>query len=225
MLGDSMRRRRAGGRSGKRSSGSERGGAGRAVRLTGIAVGSVLAAFALGYGIATFVVFPPAEEAGDTVAVPGLAGESLDEARQQIEAAGLQPGEILEIPHPDRPRNSVLAQDPIPGQRLRPGASVAFAVSAGSPAVRVPDLIGFPESTARGVLERAGFEVEATEEEDDAPAGRVIAIQPSPGTAQNLPARVLLLISTGPPEPADTLPGEDTVDVGAPDVPIIPPRR
>ena len=101
---------------------------------------------------------------------------------------------------------TVTAQAPLPGQQLRAGAVVRLAVSAGRPRVVVPDVVGFSRERATDLLGRLGFEVGATDEQSTETKGRVIGVDPPPGSEHELPARVTIVVSTGPPAlPVDTL--------------------
>lgn len=230
MLGDSIRRRR-----GRRPPGSAQDAWEEQRREQGtsggddgpgwprrLALGAALLVvfFGIGWLVATRVLYPPIDAGGDHVAAPDVSGLPVDEARIRLESAGLRLGEMVDLPHPEAPAGRVVAQTPLAGQGLRPGASVDVGVSAGAPRLRIPDLVGFPGETARRVLEAAGAEVTARQSEDPAPQGRVLAIDPEPGTEHELPLAVTLVVSTGPPP--DSL-GLDSLGVRVP-VPVIPPR-
>jgi eukaryotic-like serine/threonine-protein kinase len=218
-LGDSMRRRRglteAGTRPAKRPR-PEREGPHFPWRgwLIAGAVASVLA-FLGGYLFATRVLFPPIQEfADDGIPVPDLAGQSVADARRALAALGLEIGDVVEIPHPRASAGSIIAQSPIARQHLRPGAEVRLALSAGARRIAVPDVVGLPPDRARSLLQRLGFQVDHRDEPADVPAGQVIRIEPGAGTELGLPARVLLVVSTGSPflvEPDTTFPGGDTI--------------
>jgi beta-lactam-binding protein with PASTA domain len=207
ILGDSIRRR-----SGRRARprDASRTGLGPRVRLALITVASAIAGFFGAYLFATFVLYPPSEALGEAIEVPDLVGMSVDEAREMLRGAGLAIDDEVPIPDSDRTRGLIVAQSPLGGQALRPGAGVRLAVSAGPPRLRVPNLLGFEEATAVAVLERAGFHVERSREIADEPEGRVARIQPAPGSEQEIPATIVLIISTGPPDQVT----EDTAGVG-----------
>ncbi|HEX6558401.1 MAG TPA: PASTA domain-containing protein, partial [Longimicrobiales bacterium] len=119
--------------------------------------------------------------------------------------------------HPSRPRGVIIAQSPLPGQQLRTAGAVRLAISAGKPRVAVPNVIGFTLERATSVLASIGFQVEPREEQSDQPAGTVIRVSPPAGTELITPARVTLVISSGPPPaPPDTAPvPPDTLAVSA----------
>ncbi|MEN8375818.1 MAG: PASTA domain-containing protein [Gemmatimonadota bacterium] len=180
------------------------------MRLAGIVGGAAIVAFAAAYLFASFVLYPPAEAFGLSVEVPDLYDATAAEARELVRGAGLTVGETVEVADPAAKEGRVVAQSPLPGQALRPGGEVRLAISAGPARVRIPNLLGFEEGAAVAVLERAGFHVERSHEIDDEPAGRIARMQPAPGTERELPATVVLVVSSGPPGavPEDTAAGD-----------------
>lgn len=205
MLGDSVRRRQARKPRRTRPDAPPR----RRVRWKFWAplVLAVLALpFAIGYAIAVFMIFPAPEVHGLGIPVPDMVGLRLAQAETAARGAGLGGVQAIALPHPARPEGVVTAQAPLPGQQLRAGAIVRLAVSAGRPRVVVPDIVGFSQERATDLLGRLGFEVAATEEQNTEMKGRVIRVDPAPGSEHELPARVTITVSTGPPElPVDTL--------------------
>lgn len=164
-----------------------------------VLLGAAFLPFLIGYLFAERVIFPPPEIVGEGVPVPPLRGSSEAEARQALTAAGLGELLITRLPHPDLAEGEIIAQSPLAGQQLRPGAAVRVAVSSGVPRVLVPDVFGFHVDRATGLLDRLGFTVLRTDMESEAPAGRVLEIVPGPGTRLPLPSEVTLTVSTGPP--------------------------
>ncbi|HEX7052078.1 MAG TPA: PASTA domain-containing protein [Longimicrobiales bacterium] len=226
MLGDSIRRRHRLPR--------QRGPAPTAptLRWSRWILGTILAlplCFGVGYAFAVFIVFPvPEETGGDTVAVPRLIGDDRTEAETALKAAGLVLGEVMSLPHRREPTGTVLAQAPLPGQRLRPGSAVRLAVSSGRQRVVVPDVVGLPVAEATAFAERIGFTVNRREEEAPGRAGMVLGIRPPPGTAHDLPAAITLIVSVPPPPPPEpatvfpadsiSLPGRPAFPSSAPDL-------
>lgn len=217
MLGDSVRRRQP-----RRRPPQARGASKERRLLKPLLVGVPLALvlpFLIGYLIMVYAVFPPTEVSGVGVPVPDLVGGSAGDAQRALAAAGLGELEAEDLPHPSAPAGQVLAQSPLPGQQLRPAASVRVALSSGPPRVVVPDVLGFSVGRASSMLRRSGFDVRRTEQESRAPEGRVIRTDPAPGQERRLPAAVTLVVSSGPaepePEPQDTVPS-DTIPADSP---------
>ncbi|MFO7892476.1 MAG: PASTA domain-containing protein [Longimicrobiales bacterium] len=219
MLGDSLRRRRHGAPASEkpeqpeqpRKSGRPKGrmafSRGRWILLALAVLGG---SFGVGYLLATMVIFPPPDTAGTGVEVPDLYGRTQAEAEAALREMGLEAGEVTELRSLSADAGRVLAQAPLPGQELRPGATVSMGVSGGPPELRVPPLVGLGQATARELLETVGFDVAVQQTRNmDVPAGVVARAEPEPGTPQRLPAQVLIIVSTGPP-----LESVDSVDVG-----------
>ncbi len=201
-LGSSIRRRRkqaSGGGKTKKSKGSSRKGAGRTLRVLGLAVLISLSGYGAGYLLATQVAFPLPPAPPELQDVPDLRDTSLDEATSALAAAGLIVGEVESVRHPSVPTGHVLGQDPLPGQVALPDAAVSLTVSLGPEVRAVPDVTRLRGDRATTVLAATGFTVIVDSVESDSPAGRVIEIQPSAGTDLGVPGEVRLLVSLGPP--------------------------
>jgi len=247
MLGDSLRRRRPTGRKlppiveadgDAEDPGRDRarrgirttGGPGRAggplaglgwLGWLGAGVVVLLVSFLVGYIMATQVLFPRPETAGTGIPVPNLYGLEMGEAARALGSVGLDVGPVSELASQRAPAGRVLAQDPVPEQQLRPGATVALAVSAGPPEARVPPLTGLGATTARGLLEAAGFEVDVQHVRTRAvPPNAVVRTDPEAGSRARLPAVVTLVLSAGPEEPD---PAEATDPADPPDAPAASP--
>jgi beta-lactam-binding protein with PASTA domain len=171
-------------------------------------LGVAIASFFIGWLLAVRVLFPAPPVTTDGVAAPSLVGTTLAEASRRLALEGLVLGDHTEIPHPVEAQGVVTAQSPLPGQQLRPGAAVDVAISAGRPRALVPNLVGLDGERAVELLERLGFRAERRVEDALDPEGRVIRLEPAPGTERELPSLVTVVVSTGPPEPEpmDTLP-------------------
>jgi eukaryotic-like serine/threonine-protein kinase len=168
--------------------------------------------FAAGYALAVFVLFPPPPVPEDGIVVPDLNGSTVAVARSRLEPLGLVIGDTLRIPNAKTARGLVVAQSPLPGQQLRAGGRVAVGLSSGLTTVAVPDVVGMGVSRAETLLKRLGFQVEQSSEMASQPNGTVIRSEPQAGTRRSVPARVLLVVSTGTGAAVDTLPvNTDTV--------------
>ena len=176
-------------------------------------LGLLLLTFVIGYVIAARVLFPPLPEPEDGIVVPDLAGMMVSEADRQLAPLGLERTEVTQIAHPDAPPGIIVAQSPLPGQQLRAGGAVRLAVSGGLPRVQVPNVIGFDVERATAVLSQLGLSADQRSEVSQRPIGTVLRISPEPGQNQPVPARVLLVVSAGPPPAApDSAPGPDALD-------------
>jgi len=203
VLGDSVRRRQPRRRLSHEP--AENGSGERDWKRILVALAAVLVVpFLIGYLVAVYVLFPPTQVSGSGTPTPDLIGRTTSEAQRELVAAGLGDMAVSELPHPEAEPGTIIAQSPLPGQQLRPGAGVRVALSAGPARVLVPDVLGFGADRAESMLTQAGFQVTRSEEESAAPQGRVIRTDPEPGQPALLPASVTLIVSTGPPAVPDS---------------------
>ena len=109
------------------------------------------------------------------------------------------------------PAGAIIAQDPPEGDRITGNGALLVSVSRGSAYADVPSVTGLRGAAAYALLERVGF----TPSRSYAPsmeieAWHAIQTEPATGTNVKRPARVQLVVSTGPPKrPVPTLRGLD----------------
>ena len=131
------------------------------------------------------------------VAVPSLAGMSVNDARTMLADSGLnlRVEEGLRV-DPKVPAGQVLAQEPQAGIRTRRERSVRVWVSAGPRASVVPSLVGESERAAQMRVQQEGLQLVAASEvrSADYASGVVVAQTPPPKTSG---ADVALLINRG----------------------------
>jgi serine/threonine-protein kinase len=92
------------------------------------------------------------------VKVPDVRGEHIDDARAELEAAGLTV-EVKSKASGDVEADHVISQDPEPGTGVGEGHTVTLIVSTGPPQVEVPNVEGRHQDEATRILQEAGFEV------------------------------------------------------------------
>lgn len=209
MLGDSLRRGRRTEAEAKAGERPERQAWGWP-RWLGLALIVGVVTFGIGYLLATLVLFPMPELAGAGVAVPDLRGEPLSTAERRLREAGLLLGDTLWLPEPETEPGRVLAQEPLPGQRLRRGSAVRLALSQGRQQTRVPPVAGLGEREAATLLRELGFDVAQRALPGGLPEGSVLGTDPAAGTHLSVPTTVTVLVSSGPPASAP-----DTVGAAA----------
>jgi len=91
----------------------------------------------------------------EEVTVPNVVGQDVDEARDQLEAAGLR-AEVRREEADDEEPGTVLRQDPGPGEEVASGSEVTLVVAEEPEEVTVPDVRGRSESEAVGSIGTAG---------------------------------------------------------------------
>jgi len=166
--------------------------------LAAVALLAVLG-WALGYGLATRVVFPPPPPPGDLFEVPDLRGLGLASANERLAGAGLRMASVDSLQHPTVAAGLVLGQSPLPGQVLSPQTPMRVTISTGPQTRAVPDVVSLTADRARIVLETSGFVVSVDTMRSDEPRGSVVDIFPPTDSVVAIPAEVRLTISAGPP--------------------------
>ena len=164
-----------------------------------VALGLILLAAAVGGALALRDDDSQRTTEGGLVVVPGVVGDPIEDARAELEDAGLRVTEEQAFSNEEF-EGTVLAQDPQQGAEVQPGTTVALTVSAGPRPVVVPNVIGLPQQRAVAVLQNAGLEgaAGASAPSDTVPAGSVVAQEPPEGTEVPRGSVVGLTISTGP---------------------------
>ena len=95
---------------------------------------------------------------GKKVTVPEVVGVDEPSARAALTREGFDVESSRRSD--DKPRGTVIGQDPSGGSKAEEGSTVQITVSDGPATVRVPPVEGLTYESARDRLEKAGFKVE-----------------------------------------------------------------
>lgn len=163
-------------------------------RVAVIAVG----AFLIGYLGAAMWMRSGAPDRGVTT-VPDLRESTLAEAEGEASDASLLLETIDSLPHPSTPRGHILMQSPLPGQEVAPGSAIQVILSSGPARHAVPQVAGLSVDRATDILRASGMEPTIEMVADMAPEGSVVGTNPAAGTPLEIPARLQLRVSSGPP--------------------------
>ncbi|MCL2803475.1 MAG: Stk1 family PASTA domain-containing Ser/Thr kinase [Micrococcales bacterium] len=130
--------------------------------------------------------------------VPDVASRSQDEARQMLEAAGLEVASKVETADsPTVPKDNVVKTDPAAGQTVKRGATITLYVSTGNNVV--PDCAGQTQSECTNALQAAGFTVgDISDQTSEAAPGTVIATSPAAGSTAAQGSPVSIVIARAP---------------------------
>ena len=176
------------------------------VRLGRIAVHPGIAAFAvagaglgLGYLVAVTLMFPVPDTPVELQIVPDLRGQPVALALAELADSGLAVSRVDSVRHPLVPAGLVMGQSPLPGPTALVHAPVRVTVSSGREVRPVPDLTRLDGIRAAELLEAGGFLVQVDTVESTVAAGRVLSMDPEPGTEVPLPGSIRLAVSMGPP--------------------------
>lgn len=162
-------------------------------------IGIVIALVAV-VAIAAIAAFALGGNSGTGNEVPNVVGKSLDQATQEIEAAGFTVGDVSEKSDDTVAEGNVASQDPGAGTRHEEGTRINLVVSTGSSQGSVPDVSNMTASEARKALENAGFQVRAGEAEYSDSIERDHVTRTDPAAGQQVPKNsvVTYYLSLGP---------------------------
>ncbi|WP_167467487.1 Stk1 family PASTA domain-containing Ser/Thr kinase [Streptomyces rishiriensis] len=96
---------------------------------------------------------------GSPVDVPDVTGDDLNDARTELQEAGLKVRIAAQQVDSEFDKGKVAAQTPKEGGRLAVGGTVTLTLSKGPEMVEVPDVVGASVDDATSLLEQSGFEV------------------------------------------------------------------
>src|SRR5581483_1705377 len=134
--------------------------------------------------------------AGEPLHVPKLAGLTVDAARAALHEARLRAGNVVPTPSDATPGTVTGSTPPAGADALR-DALVDLTVSSGPATQPVPSVIGKRLSSAKGVLEKAGFAVGGTRygSNDDYAQGVIISQNPPAGSQASPGVKIDLTIN------------------------------
>jgi beta-lactam-binding protein with PASTA domain/predicted Ser/Thr protein kinase len=128
--------------------------------------------------------------------VPDVRGKSSLEAVQALNDANLK-AKVVSV-NSDKPADTVLAQDPAPGKKVKQDTVVRINVSKGPQPISVPDVSGLQFDQASAQLTSQGFQVARTDIDSTQPANTVLAESPAPSSTAPKGSTVTLTVSKGP---------------------------
>ncbi|NLJ52767.1 MAG: Stk1 family PASTA domain-containing Ser/Thr kinase [Intrasporangiaceae bacterium] len=137
------------------------------------------------------------EPSPQLISVPGVVGETYDEAEAILRDEGLEVERVEAAS--DEPEETVTAQNPIEGVEVEEGHVVILTVSTGPGQVEVPDLSGMTETQARTALVQRNLTYgEVTEVDDsDEDKGVIVGQNPTARTMVDPESPVNVQISSG----------------------------
>lgn len=145
--------------------------------------------------------------------VPKVIGLTQTAAADVVRSVGLSVGAILKQYSDKVPAGIVLDQSPAAGAKVAIGTPVTLTVSLGpAGVVKIPDVRGLPEETAKAILQNAGLTIGSPilrQPTAEMPAGNAIGTDPAAGAQVKIGSTVTLIISQGFSQPQEVaVPGE-----------------
>ncbi|MEA2391095.1 MAG: eukaryotic-like serine/threonine-protein kinase [Solirubrobacteraceae bacterium] len=129
--------------------------------------------------------------------VPAVVNQDLTIARTRLQNAGFQ---VTTVPQRSpRPKDQVIAQNPLAGEKIKDGSTITLTVSTGPGTASVPFVAGDTRGRAVALLKKAGFKPRVqTQPSDSVASGLAISTQPDTGTSLDIGTEVVLFVSSGP---------------------------
>lgn len=131
------------------------------------------------------------------VQVPSVVGSTISVAQQRLRSEGFEVELVRD--NSDKPRNTVVGQDPPGGATADEGSPITLNISDGPAITEVPDVTGLGRNAAHKALRDAGFAFK------DVPTvsgsvriNRVISQEPSGRSQAEQNTEITLEISSGP---------------------------
>ena len=119
----------------------------------------------------------------ETVEVPAVIGQNVDDASATLRGAGF--GVSVTTEESASAEGTVLRQDPGAGTKAAKGATIAIVVAKKQATTKVPNTVGEDEASAISDIQSAGFtvSVDRVNVSDESQDGTVVSQNPSGGSA------------------------------------------
>lgn len=131
------------------------------------------------------------------VAVPGITGRPVDEARRLLQRSGLEMEVREEREAPGQDEGTVLEQEPAVGERAPARSTVSVVIAGPGRELTMPDVTGQAADRMREGLESMNLDVAIEGIWSAGAEGLVVSQEPHPGNTVQAGDRVTLTVSTG----------------------------
>ena len=167
------------------------------------AIGKAAGLFRIGPGIKT-------EEKDDEVKVPNVVGKTEDEAREELNKAGLG-FKVVERKESNKyEEGTVSEQKTEVGKKVKKNTMIKVVVSSGlvGDKITVPDVSGRSESEAQSILTQQGFPKIKSQFEfsDTVEQGKVIGTTPAANSEATKETEIVMIVSKGPEKKMTSVP-------------------
>ena len=130
----------------------------------------------------TITVF--VSKGSSNVIIPDLVGQGLSEATVRLTELGLRIAEVKSEMNNEIDKDKIISTIPGAGERVKQGASITVVLSQGSSMIQVPRLIGKSFSSAKRMIEEAGFVVGSVRYEVSTEYNVGIVMRQNPGAGK-----------------------------------------
>ncbi|MFH8611036.1 Stk1 family PASTA domain-containing Ser/Thr kinase [Streptomyces sp. NPDC018029] len=176
-------------------------------RRTIAVIAGVLLVLGLGTGIWYI-------NSGQFTEVPPLLAKTEAQAKQRLDAAGLEVKDVERKYSDTDKRGTVMKTDPAVGDRIRQNDGVTLTISLGPETVKVPNVKSLPLATAKKELKNSGLApgmvTKSFSETID--KGSVISTDPRAGFTRKAGSAVALVVSKGRPVEIPDVRGDSEAD-------------
>ncbi len=144
-------------------------------------------------------VFALLNSGTEMVDVPKVAGETTEQAKSDLEAAGFVVGQTTEVFNSEIEEGKVVNTNPEGGMKAEKGSVVDLTVSKGTETVKVPNLLGKTAEEAQAALEDVGLNGEQGDDvySDDYDEGKVAEQSVKSGNKANKGDTITFKVSKG----------------------------
>lgn len=146
-----------------------------------------------------FVVMPWYVRHDTLVKVPSVVGLNFEEAKKQLDDAGLEglQGDIRY--DPSKPIGTVIEQNPPAEQTVKDGRRIYLIISGGEQLYDVPNLVGRTLREAKFMLDQRNLDVQEVEYKPSAqyPSGIVLAQIENAGSKVKKNTKIGVIVSSG----------------------------
>ena len=180
------------------SSGKGSGSSGSKKGLV-IAIVAILAVIAIAVGVAFATGILGGTTDTQTLEVPSVVGDTLEDAQEKIVEAGFEVGTISRVYDSSVAEGTVISQTPTAGTQRAEGTKINLTVSLGEDTVIVPNLSGMTAEEAQRELASYGLTWRAgtAEYSDEVEEGLVVSQSPAAGATVESGTEVTYILSLG----------------------------
>ncbi|MGW3634899.1 Stk1 family PASTA domain-containing Ser/Thr kinase [Streptomyces sp. NPDC005122] len=142
------------------------------------------------------------------VVVPGVTGQSLDDAKAKLEGDGYRFQVKTKTQISTEDPNTVLEQDPKLGAEVQKGSTITLTIAKAQEKSTVPDVAGQTCEAAKAQMTANNLAGNCTEVEtaDDAQVGKVVSTSPQAGSSVDKNSTVNIQIGKKPQTPQKDIP-------------------
>jgi eukaryotic-like serine/threonine-protein kinase len=155
------------------------------------------------------VIMPHYVQQGKTTKVPDVVGKTIEEARTDMKAAGLEPKETERKQDRHYPEGTVILQNPAEGAEVKFGRGIYLTVSGGEQMLSVPNLRGKSVRDATFDLERYNLKLGTVQYEtsEEFFENTIIRQEPAAASKVSSSTSVNIVVSQGRSADKSAVPG------------------